>query len=82
MNKTVLAWMAGGVFILGALQCMFKGSVSLRSGHRIDRSKDPVGFWGVVVGLFFWWAYASSALASHRVSSGGDRLAQVLSVIM
>jgi len=52
MNRTVLAWMAGSVFILGALQCMFKGSVALRSGHRIERSKDPVGFWGVVVGLF------------------------------
>ena len=52
MQSTVLAWIAGGVFILGALQCMYKGSVGFRSGRRVERSKDPVGFWGLVVFLF------------------------------
>jgi hypothetical protein len=53
MHSTVLlAWMGGGVFILGALQCVYKGAVALRSGHRVERSKDPVGFWGLVIFLF------------------------------
>jgi len=52
MQSAVLAWIAGGVFILGALQCIFKGSFGFRSGRRVERLKDPVGFWGLVVFMF------------------------------
>ena len=52
MQSAVLAWIAGGVFILGALQCMYKGSVCFRSGRRVERLKDPMGFWGLVVVMF------------------------------
>jgi len=52
MQSAVLAWIAGSVFILGALQCMYKGSIAFRSGRRVERSKDPVGFAGLVVFLF------------------------------
>jgi hypothetical protein len=49
MQSAVLAWIAGGVFILGALHCMYKGSIGFRSGRRVERLKDPLGFWGLVV---------------------------------
>jgi hypothetical protein len=52
MQSAVLACIAGGVFILGALQCMYKGYVGFRSGRRVERLKDPMGFWGLVVFMF------------------------------
>jgi hypothetical protein len=52
MHSTVLAWIAGSVFILGALQCVYKGSFILQRRHRVERSKNPVGFWGLVIWLF------------------------------
>ena len=52
MQSAVLAWIAGGVFILGALECIYKGSVGFRSGRRVERLKDPLIFWGMVVFMF------------------------------
>lgn len=59
MQSTVLAWIAGGVFVLGALQCMYRGSVAFGSGRRVERPKDPVGFWGLVGFLFLAGAFVA-----------------------
>jgi hypothetical protein len=50
--------LGGLVFLVGTIYSIVKGSIKIRFGGSIDKSKDPVGFWGLIVGLFLLSAIA------------------------
>jgi uncharacterized membrane protein YdjX (TVP38/TMEM64 family) len=60
VNTHIFGMLGGGVFILGALLGVIKGSIPLKAGGAIEKHNDPFGFWAAivcltVVGLFIIW---------------------------
>ena len=51
MTARFIGIFAGCVFLFAAIDSVRTGYFLLKTGHRITRAADPLGYWGAVVAI-------------------------------